>query len=243
MGEIEAENGMLPFDLSLPEAETYEVGAYLLAVLAVPEDPAKPADDSAAETDRLLAAQQKRVEKRLSIYLSLCAWALRLIHDDPDNWAHITARPQYCFRDLSLIEDDIGFTVRQVGMRMVAGRMAVPFLMRSAGLQVGLPTGVQRLSVNELAKFVQEDAGQADSENVEKRYWRTSRSVIHLCVAAVVVGQLRLTRGLTNGLELFLLNREHLAMVLAWGEDYALLIKEDREFPVPVEKLIRLPTA
>jgi hypothetical protein len=40
----------------------------------------------------------------------------------------ITATPEQMFRDIKVTRRDIGYVKRRVG-RMVAGRMAVPFLL------------------------------------------------------------------------------------------------------------------
>ena len=96
--------------------------------------------------------------KSLQLYLSLCGKALWLKHlMKPEDWKPIQVRPQYVFR-----------------MAIALLRKAVP-----GGLQ-RLPKEIRRLSVNQLALYVLEDAGQTEPGNVERRVWAPSRPVIHI---------------------------------------------------------------
>jgi hypothetical protein len=141
------------FDVSFERDEVYECGALLLTVLAC----AKNVDD----------------QRSHHVYLSPCGKALWHEHlKAPDDWTPITVKPQYVFRDRRIINRDIAFVARRLGERMVAGRMALPFLRQAVPGAAGpLPHGVQRLSLNQMAEFVLDDAGQADAANVEQRYW------------------------------------------------------------------------
>jgi hypothetical protein len=119
---------------------------------------------------------------------------------------------------------------------MVAGRMAIAFLQRAAsGAAHTLPRELKRLSLNEMAAFVREDAGQADTTNVLRRVWAPSRPVIHLAAAAAIVGQKFQKRGLTIGL----FDRHLVEEVLVEAETLKALIATDPKFPVKPEQLVQ----
>jgi hypothetical protein len=59
---------------------------------------------------------------------------------------------------------------------MIAGRMGIGFLKEAVTGQV--PAGLKRLSINELAELVLDDAGYSEPQNVETRIWRPSLPVI-----------------------------------------------------------------
>jgi hypothetical protein len=161
----------MQFDLSFERNEVYECGAALLTVLANP-----------TEIDGA---------RSLELYLSLCGGALWLRHSlNPEDGAPITVKPKYVFRDPKINDRHAGFVARRLGERMVAGRMAIAFFQQAElGRLKPLPKEIQRLSVNQMAEFVLEDAGQADAGNVKRRIWAPSRPVIHLAAAAAIVGQ------------------------------------------------------
>jgi hypothetical protein len=121
---------------------------------------------------------------------------------------------------------------------MVAGRMAIPFLRKALGAAGPLPSGIRRLSLNEMAEFVRKDAGQSDAENIEKRVWASSRPVIHLAAAAAMVGQQRRKSGQIIGLESFLFDRSLIEEIVRGAEEFAGLIAKDSKFPVKAEQLI-----
>ena len=51
---------------------------------------------------------------------------------------------------------------------MVAARMAVPFLQEvELGKRPKLPKSIKRLSLNEMAAFVAEEAGQSEPHNAD----------------------------------------------------------------------------
>src|SRR5208283_1661859 len=107
------------------------------------------------------------------------------------------------------VDRDVKTVARRIGERMVAGRMAIPFFWHAGlGDTIMLPRGIERLSVNQMAKFVLDDAGQAEAGNVKKRVWGPSRPVIHLAAAAAFLAQQLKKAGGTPCLELLLLDRE-----------------------------------
>jgi hypothetical protein len=191
----------LSFDLSFERDEVYECGAVLLTVLALP--------------------RQVGEERSSQLCWSLCGKALWHKHMmAPDDWTPITVKPQYVFRDRRIIDRDARIVEKRLGERMVAGRMAIPFLQQSAlGAAGPLPDGVRRLSLNQMAEFVLEDAGQADAIKVERRYWSPSRPVIHLAAAAAMVGQQRRKSGQIIGLESFLFDRALIEEIVRGAEE------------------------
>ena len=213
----------MQFDVSLKGKEVYERGATLLTVLAYPN-----------EGD---------AERRLQLYLSLCGRALWHRHViEPDDWTPITARPQYVFRDHKIIDRHVAFAGRRMQERLVAGRMAVLYFRRAEiGVLPPLPDGIKRLSINQIAAFVLDDAGQADPENVEKRVWRPSKPVIHLATAAALVGQELQKAGVPLLLDSFLFQEALIEAVLRRAELLKELISKDPKFPVRAEQLIQLP--
>jgi len=113
----------------------------------------------------LACPQESEAERSLQHYLSLCGKALWLKHlSEPDDWTPITVKPQYVFRHYKSINRDVGFVVKRVRERMVAGRMAIPFFQQAdLGRLPPLPKDVHRLSLNQMAEFVLDDAGQAET--------------------------------------------------------------------------------
>jgi hypothetical protein len=211
----------MQIDVSFTQMQVYECGAKLLALLACP-----------AESEQA---------KREELYLSLCGRALWSRYlASPDDWTSITIRPHQVFRHPDRIDSDVAFVGRRFGERMVAGRMAVPFFWQAElGDQLMLPRQIKRLSVNQMAEFVLEDAGLADPVNVESRFWRPSRPVIHLAAATAFIGQQLEKAGVPFSQETFLLNRELTECVLRKAEELETLIANDPKFPVKPDQLIR----
>src|ERR1700741_3572594 len=137
--------------LSLKQNAVYQCGAALVTIVAC-------------------AGADPSNRRQAGLYASLCNLALWAQHlADPDDVTPITATPQNIFRDIKVVRRDIGYVERRVGERMVAGRMAVPFLLAAElGRVARLPRGIRRLSLNEMAAFALADAGWIDPNNVER---------------------------------------------------------------------------
>ncbi len=210
----------MQFDLSFERNEVYECGAALLTVVAC-----------ATSLDETHTFQR---------YLSLCGRALWSKHlAAPNDWTPITIKPPYVFRPHNIINRDVAFITRRIGERMIAGRMAIAFLWKALGAENPLPNEIKRLSINQMAKFVLDDAEQSEVTNVERRYWSPSRPVIHLAAAAAHVGQQLKKSGKTITLASFLLDREFIDAVTLQARLLELVIARDPKFPVKAEQLIR----
>ena len=69
--------------------------------------------------------------------------------------------------------------------------MAIGFLKEAVTGEVPrLLAGIERMSVNQMALLVLDDAGYTEPENVEIRIWRPSLPVIHLATAIQLMLQL-----------------------------------------------------
>jgi hypothetical protein len=209
----------MQFEINFEREEAYECGARLLMALSYVKE----------------AESARNVER----FRSLCGRALWGRHIvNPDDV--ITAKPLYLFRDQKTIDGDVAQVAKRLGNRFVAGRMAIAFLQHAVlGENYCLPTGIKRLSLNELSEFVLEDAGQADANNVETRIWRPSRPVIHLAAAAVIAASQRSNAAKEVALELFLVNRPHIEQVVRIAVELEALIASDPKFPVKADQLIR----
>ena len=102
-----------------------------------------------------------------------------------------------------------------------------------------LPKDIQRPSINQLAQYVLEDAGQTEPTNVERRMWAPSRPVIHIAAAAAMAGQELSKRGEPFGLESFLLDQAFIEKVARLAEELETLVAQVPKFPVRPEQLIR----
>ena len=119
--------------------------------------------------------------------------------------------------------------------------MALPYFLRAIDGHIELPPQIKRLSLNQMAEFVQDEAGQADASNVEQRIWRPSRPVIHLATAAIFVGRASLRANRAISTASFLRDRAFLSEVVSVAETLAALIEADPTFPVNAQTLLRLP--
>jgi hypothetical protein len=209
--------------LSFNQNAVYQCGAALVTIVAC-------------------AGADPSNRRQAGLYASLCNLALWAQHcANPDDITPITATPEQMFRDIKVIRRDIGYVERRVGERMVAGRMAVPFLLAAElGHDPPLPPGVRRLSLNEMAAFVLADAGWSDPNNVEKRIWRPSAPVIHLAAAMAVVGQERQRGGAQTCFELLLLSSDFIKEIIQRALLFAELIDNLPKFPVKAERLVIL---
>jgi hypothetical protein len=151
--------------INFDQLTVYEAGALVVTLLAYPEE---------------------NEELRDRVHTSLCACALRATGENDPEWANSpqTLKPIYLLQRERDINRGLRQLKRRLRDRMVAARMAYPFLQQaSCGEVPKLPAGVKRLSINAMSELVLEDAGQSDPENVETRVWKPSLPVIHLATA------------------------------------------------------------
>ncbi len=214
--------GRQSIGISFQNNEVYECGAMLLAVLAHPVD-------------------DKDDNRRANIHASLCRHALESQYLSPDDWRPKPVKLPYVFRDAKIAKRETKFAARRLGERLVAARMAIPFLHRSElGQAPTLPKAIKRWSVNEMASFVRDDAGQSDAGNVKRRYWAPSRPVIHLAASMAVTGQALNKAGVQLGLKHLLFWRELVEGIVQRAQAYEELIARDQTFPVKADDLIKV---
>jgi hypothetical protein len=153
----------------------YEAGAILVTLLAFPN-----------ETE----------DVRDRVHTALCACVLRATGENDDEWAASPqpVKPIYLLQTERDISRALRELKRRLRDRMVAARMAYPFLCEASFGEVPkLPPVVKRLSIKAMSELVLEDAAQSEPVNVESRIWRPSIRVIHLATA--VHGYLHLYDG------------------------------------------------
>lgn len=208
--------------------EVYEAGALLLTWLAYPRD---STDDD---------------EIRSRVHEALCACALRARCEMAPVWASSPQliKPTYLSQTERECNRSLRTLPRRLRDRMVAARMAYPFLMAAESGEVPkLPASVKRLSINQMAELVLSDAGQTDPENVKTRIWRESRPVIHL--ASAVHGYLHLAEGKTEavGLGPLLSCRPVLEYVIRNAEHCEAVVARSGGLRVDPEQLLRIRLA
>ena len=215
--------GRQPIGINFQNNEIYECGATLLALLAYPVD-------------------DKNDNRRANIHASLCRHAIEFQYlSNPDDWRPKLVKLPYVFRDAKIAGRDVKFAAKRLGERLVAARMAIPFLQRAnSGRAPALPRAIKRLSLNEMAAFVLEDAGQSDAGNVKQRCWTPSRPVIHLAAAAAVTGQALKKAGAQLCLAHLLLCRELVELIVQQAQAYEELIARDQPFRVKADDLIKV---
>ena len=222
MVEVALAQSRVKFDFRLDRDELYECGAMVLTALTYPA---------------ALASEQS-----LHFFLAMCARALwSAFAEDTDDWSPITVKPQYVFQDFAVVDKAVALAEKQLQQRLVAGRMALPYFLRAIDGHIELPPQIKRLSLNQMAEFVQDEAGQADPSNVEQRIWRPSRPVIHLASAALYVARESLRANRAISIASFLRDRGFLSEIVLVAEALATLIEADPTFPVKAPTLIRLP--
>jgi hypothetical protein len=209
--------------INFADNTVYESGATLLAVLAYPVD---DADES----------------RRMAAHASLCHHALKIQYsNDLDDWGAKAVKLPHVFRDPRLAARETRIVQKRLCERLVAGRMAVPFLQRAElGYVPVLPAKIKRLSLKQMCEFVQDDAEQSDAQNVKRRYWDPSRLVIHIAAAAAVVGQEQVRAGKDLDFTQLLLRRDLIEDIVRRAELFETLITGDPKFPVKADSLIQL---
>lgn len=214
--------------LNFRKLQIYEAGAVLVTMLAYPHI--------------------KGDKKRVGLYLSLCSTALRARAELDEKWSNIPQRikPVYAFYPVRETEKNLKALKRRLHERMVAGRMGVAFLKEVVTGHVPvLPKGIKRLSVNQMAELVLENAGQSDPENVETRIWRASLPVIHLAAACqTLMQQSEREVGRAIHLGYLMTDRKVIEHVVRTAEEFRLLLaKSTRLRPIDPKLQVRIRLA
>lgn len=219
------------WSIDFDRLEVYEAGAFLVTLLAYPEE---------------------GEETRSEVHASLCAHALRVKCAIEPDWALPSQpmKPIYALRRQDENDRFLRTLERRVRDRMVAGRMAIGFLKEALTGEV--PPGIKRVSINELARLLLinelarlllDDVGYTEPENVETRIWRPSLPVIHLASALQLM--LHLADPVTGpiGLESLLLGRNVIELLVRTAEYHEALLAQSRHLRVAPESLIRFRLA
>ena len=209
--------------IDLNQLTVYEAGAFIVSLLAYPGESTR--DD----------------ERRRGAYTSLCACVLRAQAETDSNWATRpqSIKPVYMSQTERAQNQGLGTLPRRLRDRMIAARMAYPFLRDvETGEVPELPPGVKRLSINAMSQLVLEDAGYSDPENVETRIWRPSRPVIHL--ASAVHDYLHRIGVEHLGLGGLLMRREVIEHVVRNAEYCEALVRRSNRLHVDADRLVKL---
>ena len=202
--------------------EVYEAGAFLLTLLAYPEE---------------------SEETHSEVHASLCAHALRVKCATDPEWAIPShpIKPIYALRRQDQNDRALRTLERRVRDRMIAGRMAIGFLKEAVTGEV--PPPLKRLSINELAQLVLDDVGYTEPKNVETRIWRRSLPVIHLASALQLMAHVADPIIGSIGLDSLLLDRNVIELLIRAAEYHEALITQSRHLRVAPESMIRLRLA
>src|SRR5262249_49577094 len=218
---MSAEMGFQEYQIDFGKSEVYECGATLVALLAHPTD----AQDVA----------------RGNLHAPLCALAVRAqFYGQAGEFERQSIKPIYALRAEKEISKDLKTLKRRLRGRMGAARIAMAYLQLAPRQPPRLPAGVRRLSLNQMSELVFEDAGQSDSENVEKRIWRPSLPVIHLAAATAVMIDVAEKEGFGRfTIGELLCCRPLIEAIVREAQAYEPLIQQSRHFPSTLE-LVRL---
>lgn len=209
-------------DINCQQLEVYEIGATLLTWLAFP-------------------GEKESEERRSRVHASLCAYALRAKYETNSEWlvSPQSIKPIYALRPQFDIDRDLKTLQRRLRDRMIAARMAIGFLKEAlTGEAPKLLAGIERMSVNQMAELVLDDAGYTEPENVETRIWRPSLPVIHLATAIQLMLQLAEPDAGRLGLEALLLDRGIIELVVRTAEYHRSVLMQSR-LQIDPDKLIR----
>ena len=213
---------MVISSIDFNHVEVYEAGALLITLLAYPRE---------------------REEVWAQVHASLCSYALRIKSASEPNWATAPQpmKPIYAFRLQQDISRDLRTLDRRIRDRMIAGRMGIGFLKEAVTGQV--PAGLKRLSINELAELVRDDARYSEPENVETRIWRPSLPVIHLATALQVLLYLGDQQIGPIGYESLLLGRNVIELIIRTAEHHRVLFTQSRTLRLDPSNLISIRLA
>jgi hypothetical protein len=207
-----------------PDAmEPFEIGAFLLAVLAFP---------AAQESDARVAAA-----------FALCNLAVAAqcaqFPDSEASWRK--SHPEYFDLDDREIRGRLRQLKRRLRDRMIAARMSLGFFEEGiTGCAATLPTGMVRLSLNELSKLALPQSGESNPENLEKRTWRASRGVFHIAAALQVSLRVSAQSPEIEALGYPLWDNELHRRVIEFAQFHEEMVLRDERFGVKPDELVHL---
>ena len=209
--------------MNFAQLQVYECGAQFVSLLAYPTDDAQD-------------------NQRAALHASLCSfWLKHVCWRKRSEIDPIPMKPIYAFRSDDRIAHDMKTLQRRFRDRMVAARMAVPFLQEvELGHAPKLPPSVTRLSLNQMAAFVADEVGQSEPTNVKRRIWAPSRPVVHLAVAALIAEADHGRMGVNLTMEDLLSNRPLIEMILEEAKRNEERIGKPSKLGIDPESLIKL---
>ena len=142
---------MVISSIDFNRVEVYEAGALLITLLAYPRE---------------------REEVWAQVHASLCSYALRnkVCVGAKLGDSATTDQADLCISPQQDISRDLRTLDRRIRDRMIAGRMGIGFLKEVVTGQV--PAGLKRLSINELAELVRDDARYSEPGLRREIYFR-----------------------------------------------------------------------
>jgi hypothetical protein len=199
-------------EIDLSRSPVYEAGAILVTLLALPDG-----DET----------------QRGNLHASLCYLAILGQAHLKGFGAEQPIKPIYAFRSEDDVAKDLRTLERRLRDRIVAARMAIPFLQAAVmNAPPKLPFGIEKLSLNRLSEIAIRDLNQeSDSANVETRIWRPSLPVIHLAVATALAMEAAGQAGEDINIGHLLTNRTLIEWIVTEAEKYAALIEKGGVLP------------
>lgn len=102
------------------------------------------------------------------------------------NWPQLDWRTYLALADAKR-RPSVGRLSKRLDQRMAAARMGIGHWHKEIpDVEVGLPEGMTRVSLDQLSKLIRSDTHIDDPENVEKLVWRPSLPIIHLAMATQI---------------------------------------------------------
>lgn len=203
----------------------YEAAAQVLTLLAFPPD----------------GPPNTALDQR---YEEICAWVIRRLAERDPRWASEprALRPIHALTAPERVAA-VGRTMQTaLERRLTAGRMAAPFIdQATAGDQaLRLPSGVKRLSLNEIAAYAA--GADGDPTNLETRAFRPSIPVLHLCVALAWTRVLLGERGADDRsiIDFLISEMDVLRAFIEAARDFEASLLASTKLQIAPDRLVRL---
>jgi hypothetical protein len=202
---------------------SFEIGAWLMAILAFPAD--------------------GEVELRREAAEGLCADAVRMTCvADPTNAAAWQAEyPVYAAIDPREQRRRLRTLLNRLKRGMQAARMSLGFLEEGvSGGKARLPPGMAKLNIDSLSRLLQDQSYESDPHNLEHRVWRKTRPVIHLAAAFQMVARYASPEPGRDDVGYPLANGDLHQAVIDLAGRYEPIVLADKRFGIRPDMLIRL---